>query len=173
MSLIYSLEDSFPSLIIPNIPEGYDSVKDLLEDLPEDFKQEIVDYAKRSEKEISMERVFFYGLYPEDKGVYGSRGILLQSEDYKNQDVVTIRGWIRIDGYNYYENGFPDFINTVVSVGTVEKDGTAYSMGVMVDDEPQIRLVILSSEGASKIFTGSYQIGIVPDRALFQRGSHR
>jgi len=163
MSLIYALKGSFPGLILPNFPEGYDSLEGLMEDFPSDLKQKISEYAGKSEKGIDMENVFFYGLYLEDNSEYGSVAVLSQSVKYES----LYKGYIVVDGHNYEEDS-ADFVNTIVTFGKVGKSGTEYPVVVMVDEEQQIRLIILSNEEANKIFTESYQIILVAERAVGQ-----
>ena len=102
-------------------------------------------------------------MYPEDNSEYGSVAILSQSVKYES----SYKGKIVVDGHNY-EESFADFVNTVITFGRVEKSGTEYPVVVMVDEEQQIRLIILSNEEANKIFTGSYQIILLADRAARQ-----
>jgi hypothetical protein len=169
MSLTYSLKDSFPGFILPNFPEGYDSLKELMEDWPENFKQEVIEYGRKSEEGIDMENVHFYGLYPEDNSVYDSGATLLRFAEHEGLYESLYKGQIVIDGHNY-EEGFPDFVDTVITLGKVEKGETEYPIGIMVDEEQQVRLAILSSEEGNQIFTGSYQIILDADRAGLQEG---
>jgi hypothetical protein len=159
MSLIYALKDSFPGLIFLDIPEGCDSIGSLLETLPEDVKQGIIDYGRKSEEGINMEPVAYYGLY--DNG----RAILAQS--YIIDSTIFPKGEIKVDGHNY-GNGFPDSVNTLIVIEELEKDGKIYPLGVMVDEDQRIRLIILSNEEGDKIFTGSYQILLLSDTAVTQ-----
>lgn len=160
MSLIYALKDSFPTLLLPEIPEGYNSLNELLEGFPEDFKQEIIEYREKSEEGIDIGPVIRYELYD-----VKTRGLLIQPNDYIADWVV--RGEIQIDGYDS-EDGFPDFINAAIVIEELEKDGTLYPLCVMVDEEQQVRLIILSNEEADKIFTGSYRIFLSSLDAIHQ-----
>lgn len=164
MSLIYALKDSFPTLLLPSIPEGYNSLNELLEAWPEDFKQEIIEYREKSEEGIDIEPAIHYGLYGEGTSD-DSRGILIQHNG-PVADLI-VRGEIKIDGYDP-EDGFPDFINAVIVIEELEKDGTLYPLCVMVDEEQQVRLIILSKEEENKIFTGSYRIFLVSSNAVHQ-----
>jgi len=66
------------------------------------------------------------------------------------------------------KQGFPDFIKTLVFIDDLEKNATTYPIGVMVNEERELVLVVLSNAEASKMFPGSYEILLIPNEVFIQ-----
>jgi hypothetical protein len=154
MSLIYALKEAYPEIYFPDMPEGFSSLADAL---PENLKNFLIEYGKKIEagKYVELE----YSL------VYDGMAVVRPETNYERG--FFHNGTIFVDGNNY-EEGFPEFINTIILIKQIEKDGIIYPVGVMIDENGQLKLVFLSNETGPNILSGSYQIYIVSNDALLE-----
>jgi len=156
MSLIYALKDTYPEILFLDIPEGFDR---LIDAIPENIIEQIIEYGKNLENGINT------GVVP--LLVYDGRVVLRTNININLESGGLYNGTIFMDGLNY-EEGFPDFITTVIVLQQIEKDGIIFPAGVMLDQYSKIRLVVLSNDQDSKTFSGSYKIFMISTDALYE-----
>jgi hypothetical protein len=156
MSLIYTLKEVYPELHLLDIPEGYSSLIDAFPQEMRDKINEYIENLKQGEGQHAFVNLF--------------DGVSFISADFNYEAGNSFGGAITMDGPPSYDE-FSEFWPTVIMISHFQKNNTTYPVGVMINDEGEFVIIVLSNDVALEIFPGDYEITLVSDAVLIENGS--